>query len=68
MASKKYTMGTDDWKTWAFNFFKFVLIPTALAFLTAYQLNLDVNYAYGVAVGTLFNSGHDWLRKFIAGK
>ena len=35
MASKKYTMGTDDWKTWAFNFFKFVLIPTALAFLTA---------------------------------
>ena len=66
--SKKFTLNQEDLRKWAFNVLRFVLIPTALAFLTAYQGSLDVKVAWGVALGTAFNSAHDLLRRFLSGE
>ena len=65
--SNQYTLNEKDLKVWAVNFFRYVFIPTAIAFLGAYQLNLDAKYAWGVAVATLFNSGQNLFNLFMKG-
>lgn len=66
--SERFTLNSDDWKAWGVNFLRFVLAPTAVAFLTAWQGGMDLEMAKGVAVGTLYTSVIDLLRKWMAGK
>lgn len=66
MASKAYSFDTEDWKKWGFNFLRFVLVPSVVAFLVAWQGGVDIKVAWGVAVGTLYTSVIDFGRKFIA--
>lgn len=65
--SAKYTLNKEDLKKWAFNVFRFVLIPTVIAFLTALQGGVDIKIAWGVALGTSYTAGVDLVRKFLAG-
>lgn len=51
-------------RKWAMNFVKFVILPTLVAVTGSLALNLDWRVAAGVAAGTLFNSAHDFLRKY----
>lgn len=66
--SQKYSLDTNDLKKWGINVLRFVIAPTVIAFLTAYQGGVDIKIAWGVAVGTGYTSVVDLLRKFIAGK
>ncbi len=68
MKSKKFTLNEADLKKWGYNFFRYVFIPTAAAFLGAYQLNLDAKYAWGVAVATVFNSCQNLFNLWRQGK
>ena len=68
MQSKAYSLNNEDLKKWGINILRFVLIPTGLAFLTAYQGGLDIKVAWGVAYGTGYTAAVDLLRKFMAGK
>ena len=65
--SKKYRLDSEDLKKWGFNVFRFVLIPTVIAFLTALQGGVDIKIAWGVAIGTGYTSLVDLGRKFLAG-
>ncbi len=67
-ASKKYSLNQNDLKKWGINVFRFVLIPTIIAFFTALQGNIDIKVAWGVALGTGYTSIVDLGRKFIAEK
>lgn len=66
--SQKFSMDTTDWKRWGINFLRFVAAPTAVAFLTALQGGIDMDIAWGVAIGTLYTSVIDFIRKFMAGE
>ena len=66
--SRRFTLNKKDLKKWAFNVFRFVVIPTVIAFFTALQGQVDIKVAYGVAVGTLYTSLVDLGRKFLNGK
>jgi len=66
--SKKYSLNQNDLKKWGINIFRFVLIPTIIAFLTALQGGVDIEIAWGVAIGTGYTAIIDLGRKFIAGK
>ena len=66
--SKKYSLNQEDFKKWGVNIFRFVLIPTVIAFFTALQGGVDIQVAYGVAVGTGYTAVLDLVRKFIAGR
>jgi hypothetical protein len=68
MQSNKWNLNQSDWERWSFNFVRFVVIPTAIAFLTTVQGGMDVNVAWGVAAGTLYTSCVDLFRKFLAGE
>ena len=65
--SDKYSLDINDWKKWAFNFLRFVVIPTVIAFLYALQGGVSMEVAWGVAYGTLYTSIIDLGRKFMAG-
>jgi hypothetical protein len=65
--SNKWRLNKEDWKKWGINFLIFVFIPTASAFLTAYQIGFDLKYAWGVAVGTFYTSCVDLYKKWKAG-
>lgn len=66
--SDKYTMDKNDWKAWGINFLRFVAAPTAIALLTALQGGIDMDVARGVAIGTLYTSVIDFIRKWSAGE
>lgn len=66
--SEKYSMDAKDWKAWGINFLRFVVVPTAISFLSALQGNMDLEMAYGVAIGTGYTSAVDLFRKWAAGK
>lgn len=66
--SEKYTLDRKDIEKWGLNLLRFVIVPTVIAFLTAYQGGVDIKIAWGVALGTGYTSIVDLLRKFIAGK
>ena len=68
MKSNKYSLNSEELGKWAFNVFRFVFIPTAIAFLTALQGGVDIKIAWGVAVGTGYTSIVDLGRKFLQGK
>ena len=65
--SKEYSFNNADWKAWGINFLRFVLAPTAVAFLLSWQGQVNLDIAWGVAVGTFYTSVIDFIRKFIAG-
>lgn len=67
MQSEKFSLNREDLKKWALNVVRFVLIPTAIAFFTALQGEVDIKVAYGVAAGTLYTSIVDLGRRFING-
>lgn len=62
----KFTMTKNNWKHWGINFLRFVAAPTIIAFLTALQGGIEMEVAYGVAVGTLYTSVIDFIRKFVS--
>ena len=66
MANKKNSLNREDWKSWAENFLRYVVLPTLVAFLGAYTLNFDTKYAVGVAGVTLFNSAQNLFNKWKA--
>lgn len=66
--SKRFTMNGEDWKKWGINFARFVALPTVISFLSALQGNMDLEMAYGVALGTGYTSVIDLFRKWSAGK
>lgn len=66
MNSGKWSLNQQDWERWSFNLVRFVLVPTLLAFLVSLNGGLDVKVAWGVALGTLYTSVIDLLRKFAA--
>ncbi len=67
MQSAKFSLNQEDLKNWLINIFRFVLIPTVIAFLTALQGGVDIKVAWGVGVGTAYTAIIDLGRKFIAG-
>ena len=66
--SEKYTLNQNDLKKWGINILRFVFIPTVIAFFTALQGGIDMQVAWGVALGTGYTSIVDLGRKFIAGE
>ena len=62
--SKKNSLNRADFQSWGINFFRYVVLPTATAFLGAYTLNFDTKYAVGVAAATLFNSAQNLFNKY----
>lgn len=68
MKSAKFEMNTADWRAWGLNFLRFVAVPTAISFLSALQGNMDLEMAYGVALGTGYTSVVDLFRKWSDGR
>ena len=68
MQSTKYSLNSDDLKKWGINLLRFVILPTAVAFLTSLQGGVDIKIAWGVALGTAYTSVVDLIRKFMAGQ
>lgn len=63
--SQPNSLNSQDWKSWAGNFLRYVALPTLIAFLGAYTLKYDVKYAVGVAGVALFNSAQNLLNKYL---
>lgn len=66
--SRKWTLNEADLKSWGINFFRYVIIPTGIAFFGAWSLGYDTKYAVGVAGATLFNSAQNLFNKLAGGK
>ena len=66
--SNKYSLDQEDIKKWGINIFRFVLIPSVVAFLIALQGGVDMQVAWGVAFGTGYTSIIDLGRKFLNGR
>ena len=66
--SPRFRLNQQDIERWSYNFVRFVAVPTIIAFLLAKQGDVSNDIAMGVAVGTLYTSLIDFLRKFLAGE
>lgn len=68
MKSNKMSLNEADIKSWGYNFVRYVVIPTGIAFAGAWALNYDVKLAVAVGLATLFNSAQNLFNKFADGK